>query len=103
MLPGTSGLIVGPSLFVTIGVVFRCLNREKNYNLDPKGVPGAFKPFLAHYIRSSEFVVGLATGSIVLLKRLNFLKYVSPTFQIGKSLLMGSEDVWVRSPTWTQL
>jgi hypothetical protein len=67
MLPGTGGLIVGPLVFVTIGGVFRCLNRAENYFLDPKGEPGACKPFLAYYIRASEFIVGLATGSIVLL------------------------------------
>ena len=37
------------------------------YDLDPKGVQGAFEPLLAKYLRFGEFVVGLASGSIVLL------------------------------------
>ena len=34
---------------------------------DPKAKPGAFEPFLVRYIRTPEFIIGLATGSIVLL------------------------------------
>ena len=37
------------------------------YNLDPRGVEGAFEPLLTKYLRAAEFVIGLATGSIVLL------------------------------------
>ena len=35
--------------------------------MDPQGNVGAFEPFLARYIRVAEFIIGLATGSIVLL------------------------------------
>jgi len=37
------------------------------YNLDPKGKEGAFEPLLQKYLRLAEFMIGLATGSIVLL------------------------------------
>lgn len=39
----------------------------ESYDLDPKAKAGAFEPFLVKYIRVSEFIIGLATGSIVLL------------------------------------
>ncbi len=35
--------------------------------MDPHERPSAFEPFIARYIRAAEFIVGLATGSIVLL------------------------------------
>ena len=35
--------------------------------MDPEEKVGTFEPFLARYIRAAEFIVGLATGSIVLL------------------------------------
>lgn len=44
------------------------LTREAGpFNLDPKGEAGKFEPFLAKYLRAAEFIIGLATGSIVLL------------------------------------
>jgi hypothetical protein len=37
------------------------------FYLDSKGKPGGFEPFLTKYLRLGELIVGLATGSIVLL------------------------------------
>ncbi len=49
--PGISGLVLGMAFFVIIGA---CSS-------------GAFDPFLTRYIRIAEFIIGLSTGSIVLL------------------------------------
>jgi hypothetical protein len=60
-------VIVGP---VVVGAVFAACYFTKEhaaYNLDPLAKPGAFEPLLSKYIRAAEFVIGLATGSIVLL------------------------------------
>ena len=65
--PGTSGIIV--SFFVPCllwGFFYRS-KKAPSYDMDPKGVMGAFEPFLARYLRLSEAIVGLSTGSIVLL------------------------------------
>jgi len=50
-----------------IGTYRYIAKEHESYNLDPMAVPNAFEPFLAKYIRAAEFIVGLATGSIVLL------------------------------------
>jgi hypothetical protein len=57
------GLLVFPAFYS-----FLYLTKEfEAYNLDPQGKPGTFEPFLQKYIRLAEFMIGLATGSIVLL------------------------------------
>jgi len=65
--PGLCGAIFGPLLFVTIGSYCYLSKEYKTYHLDPKGEQGAFREFLDKYIRVAEFIIGLATGSIVLL------------------------------------
>jgi hypothetical protein len=65
--PGFSGLMLGPALFGAIGACSYFTKIHEAYDLDPQGVKGAFEPFLAKYIRMAEFMIGLATGSIVLL------------------------------------
>jgi hypothetical protein len=64
---GTSGLLVGLGIFLAIGTATYFTREYEFYNLDPQGKPGAFEPFLAKYIRAAEYIIGLATGSIVLL------------------------------------
>jgi len=66
-MPGISGLIVGTAIFIGIGTAVYFTREFESYNLDPQGKSGAFEPFLAKYIRTSEFIIGLASGSIVLL------------------------------------
>ncbi len=67
MRPGIGGLIVGFAIFLATGAYSYFSLGPGPFNLDPLGKPGAFEPFLAKYIRLGEFVIGLATGSIVLL------------------------------------
>jgi hypothetical protein len=68
------------------------------YNLDPQGAPGAFEPLLQKYIRLAEFVVGLASGSIVLLVGSSVFHgqggklpwvYASPLLVLAASVLTG--------------
>jgi hypothetical protein len=68
------------------------------YNLDPKAKENAFEPFLQKYIRAAEFVIGLATGSIVLLVGSSALHaqgghvpwfYASPLLLLGWSVIFG--------------
>ncbi len=65
--PGFSGLTLGPALFIVIGTASYLTKEYESYNLDPKGEKGEFEKFLVKYVRLSEFIIGLATGSIVLL------------------------------------
>lgn len=65
--PGSTGIVGGPAISVVLGCGLYFSKKSKAYNLEPKNVPGAFEPFLVKYLRVAEFIVGLATGSIVLL------------------------------------
>lgn len=67
LFPGFSGLILGIVILLGIGAASYFTKEFESYNLDPRARPGAFEPFLLKYIRVSEFIIGLATGSIVLL------------------------------------
>src|SRR5947209_13502376 len=67
LFPGSNGLFVGLAIFPLIWVPIYSTRKHEAYNLDPQGKWGAFEPFLAKYLRVSEFIIGLATGSIVLL------------------------------------
>ncbi|MGA3105290.1 MAG: hypothetical protein ABSD53_12480 [Terriglobales bacterium] len=58
---------LGALIFVGLYLLFYFTKKSEVYNLDPQNKPLAFEPFLARYLRASEFVIGLATGSIVLL------------------------------------
>jgi hypothetical protein len=64
---GFTGFIAGPLIFAAV-LCGRYFSRGKGpFNLDPQGVPGAFEPLLAKYIKAAEFIIGISTGSIVLL------------------------------------
>src|SRR6266851_4494425 len=65
--PGVPGFLCGIGIFLALYVI-ACLRTKGNYTytFEPRG-PGSFEPILARYIRLVEFVVGLATSSIVLL------------------------------------
>lgn len=98
MIPGTSGLILGPCISLTLGTVLYLSRRGRNFNLDPKNVPGTFEPFLTKYLRVAEFVIGLATGSIVLLVGSAALHsqgrvpwfYASPLVLLAWSVIFGT-------------
>ena len=71
-------------------------NGRGNYNLDPQGRPGTFEPLLQKYLHLAEFIIGLATGSIVLLIGSAFLHgkdgrlpslYTAPLLVLGTSVI----------------
>jgi hypothetical protein len=95
---GFTGVILGPLVLAGIGAVSYLTKEYESYNLDPEAKPGAFEPLLAKYIRASEFVIGLATGSIVLLVGSSALHaqggrlpwfYATPLLLLGWSVLYG--------------
>ncbi len=68
-------MLVGLAIFLAIGSSAYLTRERGPFDLDPQGKLGAFEPFLAKYIRVTEFIIGLATGPIV--------------FLIGSSALQG--------------
>lgn len=65
--PGTSGLLVGVGIFLLIWIIAHWRTPEGSYHFDAHGQKGSFEKLLSLYLRVAEVIVGLASGSIVLL------------------------------------
>lgn len=92
MFAGGYGLIVAILIFPALWIPIYFTREHAAYNLDPQDKWGAFEPFLSKYLRISEFIIGLATGSIVLLVGSSALhgtigrvppEYASPLFLLA--------------------
>jgi hypothetical protein len=70
---GFTGLLAGPAVLAALAVPRYRAKEHETYHLDPKGVAGTFEPLLVKHIRAAEFVITLASGSIVLLAGSSFL------------------------------
>ena len=95
--PGSGGLILATVTFATFGVAAYFTKKYETYDWDPRAKPGAFEPFLARYIRVAEFIIGLATGSIVLLigsSALHGLNGRLPWFYASPLLLLACSVVF---------
>jgi hypothetical protein len=97
--PGFSGLVTVLIIPTAIWIIRYTPGRKNTaYNLDPQGRPGGFDPLLQKYLRLSEFMIGLATGSIVLLVGSSVLHgkdghlpwfYASPLLILAASVVTG--------------
>jgi hypothetical protein len=66
-IPGVPGFLSGIGIFVVLyAIAYLRTKGSFTYTFEPRG-PGSFEPILARYVRLVEFLVGLATSSIVLL------------------------------------
>jgi hypothetical protein len=65
--PGFSGVVCSIAVGIGMWVFRRRTKKFEKYNLGPGGDTKAYEPILARYIRLAEFMIGLATGSIVLI------------------------------------
>ena len=98
--PGLAGIITGASLFLLpLSVLRLFILKADFYNMDAKGKGGAFDPRLANYLDIAKFVLGLASGSVVLLvgsttfheggPRLLPPSYASPLYLLVLSVIWG--------------
>ena len=96
--PGFTGLVTAILILVIAGLAALFGKEPDSYNIDPRGVEGTFEPILARYLRIAEFIVGLDTGSIVLIVgsaallgqsgRLPWV-YASPLLLLSSSVIYG--------------
>jgi hypothetical protein len=97
--PGIPGLLLGLAFFVGLWVFTysHFKNKELNsFNFEPGG-KGTFSPLLEKYLWLSQFVIGLASGSIVLLAGTSIFKssgklpweYTSPIVLLALSVVYG--------------
>jgi hypothetical protein len=98
LFPGFSGLATGVGILAIVWASSYLTKKDVTYNLEPEGKVGAFEPFVAKYIRAAEYIIGLATGSIVLLVGSSALHgqggrlpwfYASPLLLLALSVVYG--------------
>ena len=64
---GFLGVIVGLATPLALWVLFYSTKSGNSYSFDIANAPGSFEPYLAKYLKIAETLIGLASGSIVLL------------------------------------
>src|SRR5215471_19303577 len=96
--PGFSGSITSLAILAAMWFFHRTTKKFASYNLGPGGDPHAYEPIMNRYIRLAEFMIGAATGSIVLIIGSSALHghggrlpwfYASPLILIAASVVYG--------------
>jgi hypothetical protein len=95
--PGFSGSVTSVAILGATWGFCRLTKEHKFYNLGPGGDPKAYEPILNRYIRLAEFMIGAASGSIVLIIGSSALHkagqlpwfYASPLILISASVVFG--------------
>jgi hypothetical protein len=94
--PGTSGAVVAFAIGLTVwGVTMKTVDDSLSYTFEPGSPPQSFEPRLAGYMKATETLIGLATGSIVLLAGSSVFRsggklpwlYASPMVMMGFSVI----------------
>jgi hypothetical protein len=98
LFPGFSGTLSTIAIGAIVWAERRASKTSASYNLGPGGDPKDYEPILARYIRFAEFMIGLATGSIVLIVGSSSLHgqgghlpwfYASPLLLLGGCVIYG--------------
>ncbi len=96
--PGFSGCVVSLGVVCAMWFFRRAVKKYPTYNLGPGGDPRAYEPIMSRYIRLAEFMIGAASGSIVLFVGTSALHggggklawfYASPLLLIAASVVYG--------------
>jgi hypothetical protein len=96
--PGFSGSLTSLAIVGAMWISRRSGKKHATYNLGPGGDPHAYEPIMNRYIRLSEFMIGAASGSIVLVVGSSALHgnggklawfYASPLVLIAASVVYG--------------
>ena len=107
MFPGVSGVLTVAGIAACFWLIIHGISRRYSaFTFEPQGKAGAFEPVLTRYLRLAEFVIGLASGSIVLLVGSSVFKgnnghlpwyYASPLLLLGACVLFGvSFMLWIQ-------
>jgi hypothetical protein len=98
LFPGFYGAATGLAVFLILWLVVHLKTKKlSSFDFDAKGEKGAFEKLLPIYLDFAKFVLGLATGSIVLLVGSSAFhiaghlpkSYASPLFLLFISVLCG--------------
>ena len=99
LFTGFYGIVVGAAVLVIMWLLacFGTKGKGSSFEFDARGESGAFEKLLATYLDILKFVLGLASGSIVLLVGSSALRksehlpssFASPLFLLTVSILYG--------------
>lgn len=99
LFTGFCGIVVGAAVLLIMWLLAYLGTKGKGslFEFDARGEPGAFEKLLAPYLDILKFVLGLASGSIVLLVGSSALRksghlpssFASPLFLLTVSILYG--------------
>lgn len=98
LFPGSAGLSTGlATIFLVWLIVNARTEKTECFHFDALGEKGAFERLLPIYLRAAEFIIGLASGSIVLLVGSSAFRsngrlpwfFASPLFALALSILYG--------------
>ena len=67
LFPGFFGILVGVALLLIIGLLAALGSKGTSFDFDAQGEKGAFEKLLPVYLDVVKLMIGLASGSIVLL------------------------------------
>lgn len=96
--PGFSGIVTSVVIGAALWKICRTTKKSEAYNLGPGGDPHAYEPIMNRYIRLAEFMIGAASGSIVLVVGSSALHgnggrlawfYASPLLLLAASVVYG--------------
>lgn len=95
--PGTTGLIMSLGVLrVVLNIAKKRTTQEGPFTFEPQGKPDTFEPRLANYVRAVEFLIGLATGSVILIAGSSLhatgqipWQFVSPMIALASSVICG--------------
>jgi hypothetical protein len=65
--PGMRGVFLSLVIPVVLWFLFFFTKSSQSYSFDLPDRPGSFEPYMAKYLKIAETLIGLASGSIVLL------------------------------------
>ena len=97
MFNGLGGILTGIVVFVVVWLLAWICTKGESFDFDARREKGAFQPLLSTYLDLTKFVLGLASGSIVLLvgssaihstPRLPYT-FASPLFLLAFSIIYG--------------
>jgi len=96
LFPGFGGIIVGFGVLIVVGLIVWLTTPKGAFTFETD--PGFFEKMLATYLDIAKFIIGLASGGIVLIigssalssssKKLP-LEYASPLFVLAVSVVYG--------------
>ena len=96
--PGLWGMVTGVSVFLALWLIAWLILKGDTFVMDAKGEKGAFESRLSNYLDIAKFVLGLASGSVVLLVGSTTFheggirlphSYASPLFLLVFSIIWG--------------